>query len=70
MNPDDVPAEEGQSFPTNTGRNLIDLDEKAVAKEKAGAPAILEYDGALQDSANTDAGIQAAHDDSRPIAGR
>ena len=28
MNTDDVPTEEGQSFPTNTGRNPIDLDEK------------------------------------------
>ena len=34
MNPDDVPAEEGQSFPTNTGRNPIDLDEKLLLKKK------------------------------------
>ena len=34
MNPDDVPTEEGQSFPTNTGRNLIDLDEKLLLKKK------------------------------------
>ena len=34
MNPDDVPVEEGQSFPTNTGRNLIDLDEKLLLKKK------------------------------------
>ena len=34
MNPDDVPMEEGQSFPTNTGRNLIDLDEKLLLKKK------------------------------------
>ena len=47
MNPDDVPVEEGQSFPTNTGRNPIDLDEKLLLKKKAGAPAVLEYDGAL-----------------------
>ena len=46
------------------------LGWKAVAKEKAGAPAVLKYDGALQDSANTDAGIQAARDDSCPIPGR
>ena len=34
MNPDDVPMEEGQSFPTNTGRNPIDLDEKLLLKKK------------------------------------
>ena len=34
MNPDDVPTEEGQSFPTNTGRNPIDWDEKLLLKKK------------------------------------
>ena len=34
MNPANVPTEEGQSFPTNTGRNLIDLDEKLLFKKK------------------------------------
>ena len=34
MNPDDIPVEEGQSFPTNTGRNPIDLDEKLLLKKK------------------------------------
>ena len=34
MNPDDVPVEEGQSFPTNTRRNLIDLDEKLLLKKR------------------------------------
>ena len=34
MNPDDVPVEEGQSFPTNTRRNPIDLDEKLLLKKK------------------------------------
>ena len=34
MNPGNVPTEEGQSFPTNTGRNLIDLDEKLLLKKK------------------------------------
>ena len=34
MNPDDVSVGEGQSFPTNTGRNLIDLDEKLLLKKK------------------------------------
>ena len=34
MNPDDVPVEEDQSFPTNTGRNPIDLDEKLLLKKK------------------------------------
>ena len=34
MNPDNVPVEEGQSFPTNTGRNPIDLDEKLLLKKK------------------------------------
>ena len=34
MNPDNAPTEEGQSFPTNTGRNLIDLDEKLLLKKK------------------------------------
>ena len=34
MNLDDVPVEEGQSFPTNTGRNPIDLDEKLLLKKK------------------------------------
>ena len=64
--------EEFQSFPTNTGRNPIDLDEKleAIIEEEAGAPAILKYDGALQDLENADAGVQAAHNDSCPIPGR
>ena len=34
MNPDNVPMEEGQSFPTNTGRHPIDLDEKLLLKKK------------------------------------
>ena len=34
MNLDNAPTEEGQSFPTNTGRNLIDLDEKLLLKKK------------------------------------
>ena len=34
MNPDNAPTEEGQSFPTNTGRNPIDLDEKLLLKKK------------------------------------
>ena len=34
MYPDNAPMEEGQSFPTNTGRNLIDLDEKLLLKKK------------------------------------
>ena len=34
MNLDDVPTEEGQSFPTNTRRNPIDLDEKLLLKKK------------------------------------
>ena len=34
MNPDNVPTEEGQSFPTNTRRNPIDLDEKLLLKKK------------------------------------
>ena len=34
MDPDDVPMEEGQSFPTNTRRNPIDLDEKLLLKKK------------------------------------
>ena len=34
MNPDNVPMEEGQSFPTNTARNLIDLDKKLLLKKK------------------------------------
>ena len=34
MNPHDVPTEEGQSFPTNTRRNPIDLDEKLLLKKK------------------------------------
>ena len=34
MNPDDLPVEEGQSFPTNTRRNPIDLDEKLLLKKK------------------------------------
>ena len=34
MNPDNAPMEEGQSFPTNTGRNPIDLDEKLLLKKK------------------------------------
>ena len=34
MNPEDVPVEEGQSFPTNTRRNPIDLDEKLLLKKK------------------------------------
>ena len=34
MNPDNVPMQEGQSFPTNTRRNPIDLDEKLLLKKK------------------------------------
>ena len=34
MNLDNVPTEEGQSFPTNTGKNPIDLDEKLLLKKK------------------------------------
>ena len=34
MNPNDVPTAEGQSFPTNTRRNPIDLDEKLLLKKK------------------------------------
>ena len=34
MNPDNVPTEQGQSFPTNTRRNPIDLDEKLLLKKK------------------------------------
>ena len=34
MNLDNVPVEEGQSSPTNTGRNPIDLDEKLLLKKK------------------------------------
>ena len=34
MNPDNVPTEEGQPFPTNTRRNPIDLDEKLLLKKK------------------------------------
>ena len=34
MNPDNALMEEGQSFPTNTGRNPIDLDEKLLLKKK------------------------------------
>ena len=34
MNLDNAPTEEGQSFPTNTRRNLIDLDEKLLLKKK------------------------------------
>ena len=34
MNPDNALTEEGQSFPTNTRRNPIDLDEKLLLKKK------------------------------------
>ena len=34
VNLDNAPMEEGQSFPTNTGRNPIDLDEKLLLKKK------------------------------------
>ena len=34
MNPDNAPMEEGQSFPTNTRRNPLDLDEKLLLKKK------------------------------------
>ena len=34
MNRDNVLMEEGQSFPTNTRRNPIDLDEKLLLKKK------------------------------------
>ena len=34
MNPDNVLMGEGQSFPTNTRRNLIDFDEKLLLKKK------------------------------------
>ena len=34
MSPDDDLTEEGQTFPTNTSRNPIDLDEKLLLKKK------------------------------------
>ena len=34
MNPDNAPMKEGQSFPTNTGKNLVDFDEKLLVKKK------------------------------------
>ena len=34
MNPDNAPAKEDQSFPTNTGKNPVDLDEKLLLKKK------------------------------------
>ena len=33
MNPDNAPTGD-QSFPTNTGKNLVDLDEKLLLKKK------------------------------------
>ena len=46
------------------------LGWEAVFEEEAGAPAVLEYNGTLQDSGNADAGVQAAHNDSCPVLGR
>ena len=34
MNPDNAPAKEDQSFPTNTRKNPVDLDEKLLLKKK------------------------------------
>ena len=70
MNLGNVPMEEGQSFPTNTGRNPIDLDEKLLLKKKQVLLLFLKYDGALQDSGNADVGVQAARNDSCPLPRR
>ena len=61
MNLEDYP--EDCSFLTNTGKNPVELDEKLLLKKK-------QHDGALQDPGDTDAWIQAARNDSRPISGR
>ena len=34
MNPDNVPEPDGQTYPTNTGENPTDLDEKLLLKKK------------------------------------
>ena len=34
MNPENVPEPDGQSYPTNTGKNPTDLDEKLLLKKK------------------------------------
>ena len=46
------------------------LGWEVVIEEEAGAPAVLKHDGTLQDPGNTDAGVQAAHNDSCPVPRR
>ena len=55
MNLEDYP--ENCSFPTNTGKNPVELDEKLLAEEETSTPAIFKHDGALQDPGNADAWI-------------
>ena len=55
MNVEEYP--EDCSFPTNTGKNPVELDEKLLLREKTSTPAIFKHDGALQDPGNADAQI-------------
>ena len=67
MNFEDYP--EDCSFPTNTGKNPVELDEKLLLRKKQVLP-FSKHDGALQDTGNADAWIQAAHNDTCPVSGR
>ena len=68
MNLEDYP--EDCSFPTNTRKNPVELDEKLLLKKKQVLLPFSKHDGALQDPGNADARIQAARNDTRPISGR
>ena len=65
-NPGNVWTEEGQSFPTNTRRNLIDLDEKLLLKKQV----LLPFSNMMVHCGNADAGVQAACNDSCPVPGK
>ena len=67
MNVEEYP--EDCSFPTNTGKNPVELNEKLLLKKKQVSPAVFKHDGALQDPGNADAWIQAARNDTRPVSG-
>ena len=63
MNVEEYP--EDCSFPTNTGKNLVN-----PAEEETSTPAVFKHDGALQDPGNADAWIQTARNDTCPISRR
>ena len=70
VNVENYPEGVDCSFPTNTSRNLVDLDEKLLLKKKH---MLLPFSNTMVhcnlDPVNTDTGIQAACNDSCSIPG-